>query len=64
MKIHRVGAELFRADRRTDRPDEAKESLFEILQTRLKRKCTVLKMVLYRNINVDGTYSSHYALKD
>jgi hypothetical protein len=35
MKIRRLGAELFNADRRTDRHDEA-NSLFRILRTRLK----------------------------
>ena len=36
MKIRPLEAELFHADGRTDRHDEANKSLFAILRTRLK----------------------------
>jgi len=42
MKVRPVGAELFHADRRTDRKtgihDEANGSCFAILQTRLTKR--------------------------
>ena len=46
IKIRPVGAELFHADRRTDRHDEAKYSPFAILLARLKTE--VLEMNLFR----------------
>ena len=41
MKIRPIGAELFHAESRTDRHDEAKVSVFEIFRTRLKIVCFV-----------------------
>ena len=51
MKIRPVGAELFDADGRTDRHDEANSLLFAILRTRLKTILFSLKMEhTYRNM--------------
>jgi len=40
MKFLSVGAELFHADGRTDKQDEASNSLFVILRTSLKTQNT------------------------
>jgi hypothetical protein len=53
MKIRPVGAELFHADGRTDRHDEANSCFFAILRTRLKTSLLVLRreiIALYSEI--------------
>ena len=51
VKIRQVGAELFHADGRTDRHDEASSRVFEILLKRPRRKFLQQEG---EEINVDG----------
>ena len=47
MKISPVRAELFRADRQTDRHDEANSGVWQILPKRLKSTTLIRQSVRY-----------------